>query len=140
MNTVIATCRNCGKTSPCVEKDMEEIMVTMPDFNRVILTQWTCPKCLFIHTVQIDDDSTVKLFEQFKTRLSRFRRNASMGKQVSLSDINAMDALQQNLDDARSALSARYVGSVYQSGEQKLKLELCPPDAKISGEEESHTC
>lgn len=140
MNRILATCRNCGKTSPCLEKDMEENLVTMPDFNRIVLTQWICPECLHIHIVQLDDDSTKKLFEQFKLRMSRFRRNASMGKGISLSDVNAMDALQKSLDDARSALNARYVGSVYQLGEQKFKLELCPPDARISGEKESQKC
>lgn len=137
MFTIMTTCKKCNVASPCLEKDMKKVTVFMEDGHQLYLTQWVCPKCGFVHTAQIDDDRTNKLFDTFRLRMSRFRRNNAMGKSVSVSDVNAMDALQKELDDARAALNVRYDGSVYQLGEQKFKLELCPPDAKFSGEKES---
>lgn len=138
MKTVYATCRACGKTSPCVEKDMAEQRITMPDSHELIVTSWGCPECGFVHNVQLDDDRSKGIFNQLLLRMARFRRSVSMGKNPPPSEMNAMDALEGELNNARAALNARYDGSIYQCGELKLKLELCPPDAEISGEKESN--
>lgn len=116
---MLVRCEGCTEVVSCSDSDMSEINVIMKDGKPATITQWKCPKCGHIHSVQLDSERTKELFKLLKRKVAEVER------------------VQRDLNIARSALTARYDGSIYQYGEQKFKLELCTPDAIISGEEET---
>lgn len=136
MRKIIARCCQCKSVVNCLESDMSTNDVMMPDGNSITLTKWTCPLCGFVHTVQIDDSKTKELFNSLRDRLEEITNGGKL-KHMSHQEIEQISSLQRSLNNAYCVLNARYNGSVYQYGEQKFKLELCTPDAVISGEEET---
>lgn len=119
MKTMFVSCCGCGEQVKCFDEDILTKDVTMSDGKDVTITQWRCPKCGFLHTLDVDNTRTKELFSLLKRKAAE------------------VDRVQRDLNIARAAIRSRYDGSFYQLDGQKFKLELCIPDATISGEEET---
>lgn len=125
------TCKECQKEASLKEGDMSEKAVTMEDGQDIVLTVWTCPNCHKACVCQLDNTETRQKFSNLRFIVSRMRRDISMGKQQSQSDLRKSQELDASIQQLRSELQARYDMSFYQFGDTKQRLDIQPPEAHI---------
>lgn len=127
---VVTNCTSCHQGV-----DIERCLIERK-VNKLVLTILVCPNCGNEIVVQLDDQNTLRLYQQQLNLSRRIGKSQFISGQPTFAQQRKMNKLTKELIAARNELCSEYNHTSYQFEGKEHKLDIHVPNMKVIKSEE----
>ena len=127
---VLAECRNCHQEVNVADNMFERPILN----NKLILTILGCPHCGIESVVQIDNKTTLNLFQKQLNLSRRIGKTQYLSGQATDNQKRKQKQLSETLLMVRQDLINKYNHTLYQFEGVEHQLDFYAPSVQIGGE------
>ena len=116
-------CNKCGEVNSLDSKSLLKKDVHDEDKKRYVILYFECVRCKDVEVVQIDDNESIQMFNEFKALFIKTMRKRLKNETVSPREVKKKDKLTKRLNEKRKLLNEVSKGKTFYDENGKIFIK-----------------